>query len=134
MAYFPWRDEYSVNIGAIDTQHKQLVALLNKLYDAMRDGKGKGLSGNVLNELVEYTKFHFATEEKLMQEHSFPGFLAHLSEHTRLTKKVIEFQQQFNSGSLVSVQLGSFLRDWLINHIMTVDKNYSAFLNGKGVK
>jgi hemerythrin len=134
MAYFPWRAEYQVNIALIDTQHKQLVELLNQLYDAMRAGKGKDATGRVLNELVEYTKLHFATEERLMEEHAYPGFLAHLAKHTHLTSKVIEYQQAYIKGGSISVELSMFLKDWLISHIQGVDMKYSPYLIAKGVK
>jgi hemerythrin len=100
----------------------------------MREGKGKEMTGRVLNELVEYTKMHFAAEEKIMQEQAYPGFLAHLSEHTRLTSKVIEYQQEFIKGGAISVQLSMFLKDWLINHIQGVDKKYSPYLIARGIK
>jgi hemerythrin len=134
MPYFPWRAEYQVNIEIIDNQHKQLVELLNKLYEAMREGKGREITAQVLNELVEYTKLHFATEEKLLQEQAFPGFLAHLSEHTRLTSKVIEYQQAYIAGGSISVQLSMFLKDWLITHIKGMDMKYSPYLLSRGVK
>jgi hemerythrin len=134
MQYFPWKDEYQVNIAEIDAQHRRLVELLNELYDAMRAGKGKEITGRVLGELIDYTKKHFAAEEKLLQDNAYPAFLAHLSEHTRLTSKVLEFQKEFNTGGTISVQLSMFLKEWLINHIQGVDKKYSPYLISRGIR
>ncbi len=36
-----WSDKYSVNNFLMDSQHKKLVALINELYTAMKEGKGK---------------------------------------------------------------------------------------------
>jgi len=63
----------SVNIQSIDEQHKKLVALVNNLNDAMSSGKGQLIMGKILDDLVAYTKTHFATEERLMTTHTYPG-------------------------------------------------------------
>lgn len=134
MAFFDWKDEYSVNINKIDTQHRQLVKLLNDLYTAMKEGKGKTVTGGILDSLIAYTRQHFKDEEVLMQTHTYPGFLAHLREHTNLTTQVLKYKKEFDEGTGISVELSSFLKDWLIKHIQGTDKMYAPFLNAKGVK
>ena len=52
MALFGWRDEYSVNIKEIDDQHKQLVAMINELHEAMLEKRAKEILGSLLNKLV----------------------------------------------------------------------------------
>jgi hemerythrin len=134
MAYFAWKPEYSVKIAAIDTQHKKLVDMINTLYDAMKAGKSKEVIDPLLNALVDYTKTHFTDEEKLMQVNGYPGLVAHLGEHTRLMKQVLEYQQQWRAGKLIAIDLSQFLKDWLTNHIAGVDMKYSPYLVSKGVK
>ena len=34
---------------------------------------------------------------------------------------------------MLSMEVMSFLSDWLKNHIMKTDKQYGPYLNGKGV-
>jgi hemerythrin len=134
MAYFPWKDEYLVQVASIDAQHKRLVDLLNEFYEAMKAGKTKESAADTLNKLIEYTKSHFTFEEKLMKTHGYPGLAEQQKEHAALTAKVLDFQQQMLSGKMVTVQLGSFLKDWLINHIVGIDKKYSKFFTDKGVR
>jgi hemerythrin len=134
MAYFDWKAEYSVNVAMIDGQHKRLVDLLNQLYDAMKAGKGNEVVGKVLEDLVDYTKKHLADEERLLQSNGYPAFAGHKAEHVRITAQVVDYHRQYKEGNVgISVKLGNFIKDWLINHIQTVDKKYSAFLNGKGI-
>ena len=134
MPYFEWKDAYSVHIAQIDAQHKKLVGLLNELFDAMQAGKGKEVQGRILADLVDYTRVHFATEEKLMQVNGYPGYLKHCQEHGRFVEKVKEFQDQFNSSkATLSIQISAFLKDWLSNHILKTDQQYSDFLVARGV-
>ena len=135
MALINWTDQFSVNIVKIDEQHKGLIDLLNKLHESMKTGKGKEVISEVLNSLVTYTKTHFATEEQLFKTHGYPGNAVHSMEHAKLTQQVAKVQQDFLKGEKVlTMDVLNFLKDWLNNHIMKSDKQYSAFLNAKGVK
>jgi len=135
MSLFAWSDKYSLHIGQIDEQHKKLVGMLNELFDAMKAGKGNDVLDNVLSQLIAYTKSHFATEERLMKAHGYPGYQEHKAEHDDLTKQVLDFQQRFQARSTgLSMELMSFLKNWLINHIQGSDKSYAPFLQGKGVR
>ncbi|MGD1075133.1 MAG: bacteriohemerythrin [Thermodesulfovibrionales bacterium] len=134
MALITWSDDLSVNIGSIDAQHKKLVALVNTLHDAMSSGKGQQALGKILDELIEYTKSHFATEERLMTTHVYPGYLSHKKEHDGLTQQVLTVHQDFKAGKpVITVEIMRFLKDWLSRHIQGTDKKYSPFLISKGV-
>ena len=132
---FPWKDAYSVNIGIVDSQHKVLVDLLNELHQAMMTGKGKEQLGNILFKLIKYAQGHFKAEEALMQSKQYPDFANHKAEHDRLTKTVMDFQAKFSKNEVgLTMEVMDFLRDWLMKHIMGVDKKYGPFLNAKGVR
>ena len=131
---FTWNDSFSVNIGVIDMQHKKLVSMVNELHQAMVEGSGKDKLGNILSNLINYTRDHFTTEERLMHTHAYPDFLAHKSEHDHLTEKVMDLQRGFRSNEVgLTIEVMEFLKDWLRDHILGYDKKYSPFLNAKGV-
>ncbi|MBI5055189.1 MAG: bacteriohemerythrin [Nitrospirae bacterium] len=134
MPFITWNEEYSVNIKEIDTQHQKLIELINNLFDKMRIGRGKDVIGIILNELVNYTVYHFLTEEKLFQEHGYPEYMQHKKLHSDLTKQVKELKDKFDHGDIiVTARTLNFLNKWLIDHIMGEDKKYAPFLNSKGV-
>ena len=134
MAFIDWSDQLSVEIRQIDDQHKKLIAIVNTLFDAMSQGKAKEVMGKVFTELVQYTKTHFQTEERLMQQYAYPDFAAHKKEHDDLTKTAMDLQEKFNKGALtLSIETSKFLKDWLTKHILGSDKKYSPFLKSKGV-
>lgn len=135
MAFFDWKDSYSVGVAEMDQQHKKLIDLINKLYEAMKVGKGAAEVGMVIVEMVDYTKFHFGAEEKLMTTHGYPGLLNQKSEHKAFTDKAIEFQSQINSGQkAITIEVMNFLKEWLTKHILGNDQKYTAFFNSKGVR
>lgn len=127
MAMFILDDKLKTNHPTIDNDHKKLVDLVNQLADAMQSGKGKDVCGKVLNELINYTKTHFAMEERLMAVHQYAQTVEHKAEHTKLLKEVLDFKTKFDSGALmVTAGLLTFLRDWLIKHISMSDKALAA--------
>jgi hemerythrin len=133
MAFMEWNDTYSVKVAEIDNQHKHLIALINKLFDAMSVGKGSEVMGSVLKDLIDYTVNHFAMEEKYMKSYNYPFSTEHKMEHDTLTKQVIDLQNEFSSGkSMISVKVMNFLKDWLNSHILKVDTKFGAFLNSVG--
>lgn len=134
MALINWENSYSVKVKNVDTQHQKLFTLINDLYDAMNQGKGRDVTGKILDELVTYTKTHFAYEEQLLKGNGYPAFAAHKAEHDLFTGKVVDFQKQYQEGKAsLALPLMTFLKDWLTNHIRGTDQKYSSFLNGKGV-
>jgi hemerythrin len=131
---FPWSDKYSLGIPSIDQQHKKLVGMLNELFDAMKEARGNDVLGKTLNGLIDYTKTHFAYEERLMQQHAYQDFVAHKERHDELTKQVLETADQFAAGRVgLSTQTAQFLKEWLASHIMGTDKEYAPLLKSKGV-
>lgn len=135
MPLLPWKEEYSVKIREIDEQHKKLVAMINELNDAMSQGQAKQALEKVLDRLVGYTASHFATEERLMQTHGYPGFAEHKEKHEKMTAKVLALQQEYRSGKTrLSIEVMNFLKNWLDKHILGTDMKYSGFLISQGVK
>ncbi|MFN3505075.1 MAG: bacteriohemerythrin [Caldimicrobium sp.] len=129
MPFMEWSDRLVTGVKEADEQHKKLVGLINDLYDAMKAGKGKEVTDKILDELVKYAGYHFNTEETLMSKYAFPEFAIHKSEHEAFKAKIKEFLDKKAKGeATLSIEIMTFLKDWLIKHIMGTDKKYGPFL------
>ena len=135
MTIITWDKSLSVNVGEIDEQHKKLITLINILMDAMKQGKGKEALEKIISELVAYTTTHFTLEEKYFTKFGYPDADRHKKEHQAFIAKVADFKAKIESGKLaLTLEVMNFLSDWLRNHIMKTDKQYSKFFNEKGLK
>ena len=126
MSWIEWSPEYNVHIDKIDEQHKKLVGIINKLYESLADdARAKEFIGKVIEDLLDYTRYHFGAEEDLMKNSGHPNFLKHKAEHDSFVKKVLEFNESYEKGLILVLRsdIIRFLRDWLLHHILTVDKN-----------
>jgi len=129
MEIIKWVDTYSVGVEEIDNQHKKLIGILNELYTAMSVGKGRDMLDKILSELTEYTVNHFYTEEKKMIVHAYPGYRQHKDEHNNFVGKINDFKNQYAKGNTrITIELVNFLKDWLVNHITTIDKQLGDYL------
>ena len=134
MAFFDWNDSYSVGVADIDTQHKKLFALINELYDSTNKGRANDVLERILGELIEYTKFHFKTEEQLLEQNGYPGLPEHRIAHRRLLSEIRRTVDRAEQSSHVAIgPLLVFLRDWYLNHIEGLDQQYGAWLNERGI-
>lgn len=135
MSLFPWSEKYSVSVSEMDNQHKILIGYLNELFDAMSQGKSQQIIGTILSKLVNYTKTHFAEEERQLQRINYPDIGRQKREHELFIAKLHEFVNEYNSGKVtLSLEVSNFLKNWLANHISIEDKKYGPFFNKKGIK
>ncbi|MCF6148206.1 MAG: hemerythrin family protein [Candidatus Kuenenia sp.] len=135
MPLMSWKDVYSVKVAEFDEHHKQLISMINNLDEAMKQGKGKDIVGEILTKLVKYTAFHFAAEQKVMQQQNYSGYDEHKDKHDKMTAKVMALQNDYHAGKAsLTIEVFKFLTDWLNKHILETDKKYSEYLNSKGIK
>jgi len=102
MPLIAWNEKLSVGVASLDGEHRQLVQLLNEFYDATQAGHAKDALGEVLNRLVDYTKFHFANEEEFMVKTAYADYATHKKQHEDLTRQVLEVQKKYKNGALRS--------------------------------
>jgi len=135
MGIVQWNSAMSVQVTEMDKQHQKLFVLINDLHDAMSKGKGKEVIGKTVDGLLNYTKTHFAEEEKLFEKFNYPEADTQKKMHKKFIDKVVEFKQQAESGKMgLSISISDFMSDWLKSHIQIEDKKYGPFMNKQGVK
>jgi hemerythrin-like metal-binding protein len=131
--YIAWCDsEFSVGIPIIDEQHKKIFKLINELFNSMKLGKSEQIVSTILEELVEYTKYHFQAEEGYLIQCNYPEFSNHKQLHTKLIDEVKAIQQQVivttTSKANYTVDILDLLKNWLMNHIKKMDKKYVPYM------
>ncbi|MEI7961390.1 MAG: bacteriohemerythrin [archaeon] len=134
MVFLKWSKELSVHMKEIDDQHKILIGLINSAYSIDKKSKDyKKKLGVVLNELVEFSRVHFSTEETYFQKFNYPFANEHIIAHEKLIIKVLQFKDRFDSKDEdILDDLTFFLTDWLKNHLMKHDFKYSKYFKEHG--
>jgi hemerythrin len=127
-----WSDKFSINITEIDNQHRRLFELIDRLNKIVHES---GINSEVitsLDELIDYTKYHFLSEENVMKEEDYPKYNMHKTEHDKLTQQAIDYRLRVIEGKpLIRNEFLEFLFTWLTKHIMNHDKKIGTFLQMK---
>lgn len=134
MILVKWNESYSVQNVAMDSQHQRLFELINKLHDAMGQGKGRETLPEIFASMFQYTKNHFSDEEALMKKHNYPDFEAHKRLHDDLISKLTNLHNESLGGDFsASMKTRDFLKNWLIEHIKGNDMKYGNYLKERGL-
>lgn len=135
MSFFSWQVKYETGIQSIDNDHKRLVEMIDSLFDAMSKGEAKEAIGEIVNGLIQYSVVHFNREEVYMKTTGYENFDKHKAAHDSFTEKVKGYRKSLESGQFnITVEVVSFLRDWLINHIQFTDRDYIEDFNKFNIK
>jgi hemerythrin-like metal-binding protein len=134
MPLIEWSDEYSVGLEMFDAEHKKLIAIINGLHDSFEHGVDRSIAIKALDELIDYTIEHFAHEDSFFDSWAYPDKAAHRVAHQELRQQVLEYRASMvaKGGIEMALELITFLRYWLLGHIMSEDKRFCAYLSGKG--
>ena len=125
MQAFVWGGIFETSIAEVDEQHQHLVRLVNDLGEEIDRGQSEEID-QVLQELAQYTVYHFESEEKVMLEAGLAE--DYVNRHKRTHRSFVEQVSQWiatrnESGQLSPAQLLDFLSNWLVFHILGDDQS-----------
>ena len=126
--FIVWKDEFSVGSQIIDAQHAGLIDLINRLYHGVQQSVSPKQQRDILQQLQEYAGTHFVDEENIMREHEFPGLAQHYEAHEVFTRRVRQFVLDAGTTQDISFEILTFLKEWLIKHILHMDHQYIPFI------
>lgn len=123
MVFIGWDERYSVGIREIDDQHMQMFHIINLLHESMKEGKGRKIVGETLQDLLNYSEYHFETEEKKMKATEYGDYPVHKSQHDHFREKVKSMTRSHLDGDIsITLEVNHFLKDWLTDHILSSDQ------------
>lgn len=130
-----WKPEYSVEVEIIDNQHKKFIDVIRNLYEAIQKNETDEKIEEIFDDLDEYIKIHFATEENYFKKFNYENSKEHKEEHESFKRKIKELTDNSKESKLkISFDLIDFLEDWLIDHLITQDQKYKKCFKENGIK
>lgn len=126
---FEWKEDYNTGISDIDTQHQRLFELGSQIFELvnLKDGLDHydEIIG-IIDDLREYTIYHFAFEEEYMKSKNFDDFDNHKVLHDNLIAKIsnIDTKDIDAKQNVVLIKLLDFIATWIGNHILKEDFKY----------
>jgi len=121
MALLEWKDRYSVGVAAVDHEHKELIDLINRLYDQWVKGGPRGSVEGFFGDLYKGISAHFALEERFMRERGYDQLTAHKNDHERLLDEIRDIMDDFVDEEQTASALSGRLEAWFSRHFETHD-------------
>ncbi len=126
---FEWNNDYSVGIEEIDKQHKHLIGIGAELMEMVKHYSNEDLYDDVIDaveRMKDYTVYHFATEERMMEQAGFEGLSAHKEEHRRFVEKLnaVDISQLDEDQTEFIMDILKFISTWIFKHIIGSDFEY----------
>ncbi len=120
-------------LGAVDQQHKELLFPVDLLHEALQEGREAHAVSQLIGLLSDYTKSHFAEEERMMAEAGYQQLPQHQALRRALEAKVAAFRKRADAGErLGASEVTEFTGNWLTEHIAKVDLAYLPALRRSG--
>ncbi|MEO0035966.1 MAG: hypothetical protein RLZZ501_1989 [Pseudomonadota bacterium] len=123
-----WTDEIAIGHPVIDHDHRILLELINQISNEENAGD-RTIVEFVLDELVDYIRYHFHNEESLLEACGYPDLDQHRETHRQMTAEVDDLYHRFlHSEEDIGEDLRRFLLAWLVNHIIVEDHRFTDFI------
>jgi hemerythrin len=127
-----WDPSWNIGNMEIDGQHQKWVEILNRLHQAvLSEGSQKlnDVQRVTLEQILDFTRYHFAAEEKLMQDTAYPEVYNHWRLHREFAKTAYENYRDIGKGVFfLNSDLLSVMKNWLLQHIQIEDKKFGNYL------
>ena len=129
---FVWKNELSVGINDIDTQHKNFIEIMNEVFSRYYTLKIGNELMLLLDKLYHFAEFHFSTEEFYFEHYNYEFKEEHIKEHRKLKQEIQSFINRCQNGEEIVTELIDFLESWLVDHLEGHDKKYAKIFAEKG--
>jgi hemerythrin len=112
-----------------DTQHRQLIDLMEKLSDSNAREADPKMFTYTTAFLAMYVTHHFNLEEQYMSAYGYPDLEYHLKEHHKYITMVKEFRRDHTTFSVEGAMfLEKNILKWILDHIMVNDQKLGEFI------
>lgn len=122
MSLIEWKNAYSVGVPAVDEEHREMIDLINTLYENMRSAEQEPDVMAFLGEIYARIAAHFALEELLMQHHGYDEYREHKLDHEHLLEEIRNIMDDYEDGRVLDDdELANRLDVWFCEHFRTRD-------------
>ena len=130
MAHFAWDSDLETGYEALDSQHRCLFELANGIELAVEQHpEDTEVAVDAVYGLIDYVLEHFQNEEAIMARYHYPDADQHKALHVQLGAETMTIAARCMSGETpMPLELASFMRTWLYDHIRVQDMRLVAFI------
>ena len=128
MERFEWDDSLNVRVRDIDEQKTRISAHINRIFEAWEEEASNKDLFDLINELGEGLRMHFAHEERIMNELEYPELQEQKKAHKYFLRKTLNLRRVISdTPETLADESFSFLMEWLKQHILDQDQRFAPY-------
>lgn len=122
MKLLQWKPEYSVGIASMDDEHREMIELINLVYEELGTHPDNDQIESFLGDIFSAISMHFALEERIMRDANYYEYPAHKADHERLLDEIRDLMDSFAADPKAGTKaLQEGLSSWFLAHFSTFD-------------
>ena len=122
MTLLQWKPEYSVGVDSMDDEHREMIDLINDIYERLESDSNVEQIEACLGDIFSTISMHFALEEKMMRSSNYAEYQAHKDDHENLLDQIRDLMDDYDADSSTgAVKLEQSLSGWFAGHFSTFD-------------
>ena len=138
---FAFTDKYKTGIELVDDEHRRLFEIIDQTYTLIHDDFAHDKYDQImhlLEQLKDYTEFHFNDEEELMERIGYPDINSQKKAHSAFIEKLVnidihDLDAMDDNQQQYLLDLVNFLVTWLSNHILGADKKIGEYMAANNI-
>jgi len=122
MQLLQWKPSYALGIPSIDTEHREMIRVINAVYEQLENNHDPDQVQAVLGDIHAQIAAHFALEERIMRAANYSEFVQHKDSHEELLDQIRDLMDSYAVDPETGKELlQSRLADWFGVHFATFD-------------
>mgnify|MGYP003573638301 CR=1 FL=1 len=130
-----WRDEWLLGIETFDTDHMEMMRLINSLFPLDESNSsgatvgGEPFVADQLERVIACLRLHFDREETFQQSIGYPGIEEHKTEHSLEIAELTEMERVLREtrASCIDEAAAESLKRWFLDHVIAEDRLYAEY-------
>lgn len=128
MGFMNWESKYELGIDEMDQQHQKWLEILNQFYDQLNGENINQKIVKMVDQVIDYTEFHFSEEEKFLDQLNYPMLGEQKEMHEQICETIKSFKQELEQEKMIiSTRITRELKRWFTEHILHEDKKYADY-------
>jgi hemerythrin-like metal-binding protein/PAS domain S-box-containing protein len=123
-----------IGLNIIDSQTKKWVEYINKFYaDFKRKATPKVILQS-LDELIDYTGYHFGFEDKYLKDFSYTKYDEFKQNHDTFMSTLQQYRTDYADGENIAIiKAITFIKSWMSNYKGTIDAEFISLFKSHGL-
>lgn len=129
--HFGWNDAYNTGVKEIDSEHKHLLKIIENIIEVNNGEFTCSVTAGLLDDVLDYARLHFQSEEQLMKQYGYPKIASHKKEHDILITELQSQVRMLKASKGSGAKMLYFLLQWFLKHMLYTDQEIGHYIQGQ---